>query len=162
MRKILLIIIGIAGVLVAFWLYKSYKTVPSLPAYDHVLVNEEDERINISHYKGKFVLITYFQTWCGSCIHELPSIETLQTIIGKDKLEVFVVSDEDAGKIQRFKRFAPDLNFYRTDQPLNDLGIRIFPTTYLLNTKGEVIMSKLDAYDWSSPDVINAIKQPEK
>jgi thiol-disulfide isomerase/thioredoxin len=31
---------------------------------------------NISAYKGKVVLITFFATWCGPCRKELPSIQS--------------------------------------------------------------------------------------
>ena len=29
------------------------------------------------------------------------------------------------------------------------LGVHVYPTTYLLNKKGEVVLSKLEGYDWS-------------
>ena len=29
------------------------------------------------------------------------------------------------------------------------MGIYVFPTTYLLNKKGEVVQSKLEGYNWA-------------
>ncbi|MCW3070450.1 MAG: resA [Bacteroidetes bacterium] len=158
-KKVLPYILVLTILAVIAWFYKAYKMVPSLPVYDHELISERGDKIKISDLKGHYVLISYFQTWCGTCARELPTIDALQMNIGKDKLSVLIVSDEPEEKILRFKeKYCNTLDYYRTDKPLIDLGIRVFPTTYLLNKKGEVILSKLDAFDWSSEEVTEAIR----
>ncbi|MCW3104313.1 MAG: Redoxin domain protein [Bacteroidetes bacterium] len=162
-KKVLPYLLALTILAVVAWFYKAYKMVPSLPVYDHELINEQGNKIKISDLKGHYVLISYFQTWCGTCAKELPGIDALQMSIGKDKLSVLIVSDEPEEKILRFKeRFCNTLDYYRTDKPLIDLGIRVFPTTYLLNKKGEVILSNLDAFDWNSEEVKKAIIDSER
>ncbi|HEX8517239.1 MAG TPA: TlpA disulfide reductase family protein [Bacteroidia bacterium] len=158
MKKYLSFLVLIALLGIAAWFYKAYKTVPELPAYDHDLVSEQGTAVKLSDFKGKYILISYFQTWCGSCIRELPSIDALQTQLGTDKLEVLLVSDEPIEKILRFKeKYCNTLEYYTT-RPFPDLGIRVFPTTYLINPDGKVILSKLEGFDWSSPEVLESIK----
>jgi len=162
-KKILPYLLALTILAVVAWFYKAYKMVPALPVYDHELIGEQGNKIKISDLQGHYVLISYFQTWCGTCAKELPGIDALQMNIGKDKLSVLIVSDEPQEKILRFKeRFCNTLDYYRTDKPLIDLGIRVFPTTYLLNKKGEVILSKLDAFDWNSEEVKKAISDSER
>jgi thiol-disulfide isomerase/thioredoxin len=159
MKKYLSFLFLILVLSVVAWFYKAYKTVPDLPAYDHDLVNEQGAPVKISDFKGKYVLISYFQTWCGSCIRELPAIDELQMKVGKEKLQVLIVSDEPMEKILSFKeKYCNTLDYYTT-KPFPELGIRVFPTTYLLDPQGEVILGKLDAYDWSQSEVLDAIKQ---
>jgi cytochrome c biogenesis protein CcmG/thiol:disulfide interchange protein DsbE len=163
MKKLLSVLFIFILFAVVAWFYKAYKTVPEFPAYDHELISEQGANTKISDLKGHYVLISYFQTWCGSCIQELPSIDALQMRVGKDKLKVLIVSDEDMEKIIRFKeKYCNTLDYYRTPESLNDIGIRVFPTTYLLNKKGEVILSKLDYFDWNSDEVTEAIRASEK
>jgi peroxiredoxin len=158
-KKILTILFVLTALAIAGWYYKAFKTVPALPAYENDLINEQGQAIKINNFKGKYVLISYFQTWCGTCIKELPSIDALQMKLGKDKLQILMVSDESIEKIGRFKeKHCNTLDYYQSQKPLNEISIRIFPTTYLLNKEGIVIMSKLDQFDWGSDEVINKCK----
>jgi peroxiredoxin len=161
-RKIFLFIAGCL-VFIAFvvgaWLFKSYKMVPQLKTDGPELKNERNEVVQISSFKGQYVLLSYFQTWCGDCIQELPSIDALQMKVGKDKLRVVMISDESWKKINHFKeKYCNTLDYYQSVQSLNSQNIRVFPTTYLLDKNGVVIMSQLKAFDWSSAAVIDLIK----
>jgi peroxiredoxin len=159
MKKVLSGVFTIAILAVVLWFYKAYKTVPSLPLYETVLVNEAGESINPSDFKGKYVLVSYFQTWCGSCIQELAGFDALQMKVGKDKLKVMVISDEEMKKVLRFKeKYCNTLDYYHSVQTLNDMNIRIFPTTYLLDKSGNVILSKINYFDWDSEEVVGLIK----
>ena len=159
LKKFLTVVFVLAVLAIAGWFYKAYRTVPVLPAYENNLTDEQGKPVKIADFKGQYVLISYFQTWCGTCIQELPSISELQKIVGKDKLKVLLVSDEGMEKILHFKeRHNNELDYYQSDKPLNAMSIRVFPTTYLLNKNGEVIFSKLEAYGWNSPEIVNMIK----
>ena len=158
-KKIAGILLIILLVFTAMWFYKSYKTLPPLPAYENTFTNESGQSVKLSDYKGSYVLISYFQTWCGDCIQELPGIDNLQAKVGKEKLTVLMVSDETKEKINHFKdKYCNTLNYFQSTTPLHESNIRVFPTTYLLNKNGEVIMGKLEGYDWSNDQVIQLIK----
>jgi peroxiredoxin len=161
-RKLFLFVAG-CFIFIAFavgaWFFKSYKMVPELKMQDLSLKNEQGETIQISNFKGQYVLLSYFQTWCGDCIQELQSIDALQMKIGKDKIKVILISDESWKKINRFKeKYCNTLDYYQTVKSLNSQNIRVFPTTYLLNKNGEVIMSQLKVFDWSSDAVVQLLK----
>ena len=158
-KKILPILFFIAAIAIAGWFYKTYKMVPSLPAYENDLTDEQGHAVKLSDFKGKYVLISYFQTWCGTCIAELPTIDALQTTVGKDKLTILIVGDEGLEKINRFKeKYCNTLNYYQSNKPLDEISIHVFPTTYLLNQEGQVILSKINGFDWSSDEVLELIK----
>jgi peroxiredoxin len=161
-RKLFLFIAG-CFVFIAFavgaWFFKSYKMVPELKTEGPELKNEQGELIQISNFKGQYVLLSYFQTWCGDCIQELQSIDALQMNIGKDKLKVIMISDEPWKKINHFKeKYCNTLDYYQSIQSLHSQNIRVFPTTYLLDKNGMVIMSQLKAFDWNSDAVVQLLK----
>jgi len=144
--------------LLAFWFYSGYRKAPVLPLYENDLINEQAQTVKINDFKGKYVLVSYFQTWCGDCIKELPGIDNLQSELGKNELEVVMVSDESWDKINRFKnKYCNTLEYYKSVKTLREQNIRVFPTTYLLNKEGEVLMSKLEGYNWSSDEVLNIL-----
>ena len=158
-KKILALLFIVALISIGGWFYKAFKTVPTLPAYENDLTDELGKPVKIADFKGQYVLISYFQTWCGDCIRELPSIDNLQMKAGKDKIKVLMVSDEGIEKISRFKeKHCNTLDYFQSNKPLNELSIRVFPTTYLIDKNGVVIMSKLEGFDWSSEEVVKLIK----
>jgi peroxiredoxin len=158
-RKTLLFIAAFIAFAVGAWYFKSYKMVPALKTEGGELKNEQDETIQIEQFKGQYVLLSYFQTWCGDCIQELESIDSLQMKVGKDKLRVLLVSDEPWKKINHFKeKYGNTLDFYQSVRSLRSQNIRVFPTTYLLDKKGMIILSKLKIFDWSSDAVVQLIK----
>jgi peroxiredoxin len=157
-RKIILFIAAFIAFAVGAWYFKSYRMVPDLKTGGE-LKNGQGELIEIEHFKGQYVLLSYFQTWCGDCIQELESIDSLQAKVGKDKLRVLMVSDEPWKKINHFKeKYGNTLDFYQSVQSLRSQNIRVFPTTYLLDKNGTIILSKLKIFDWNDNTVIQLIK----
>ena len=155
-KNIFKIFIGIFGIALALWFYSRYKKAPEFPAYDNTVLNAQGTPIKISDFKGKYVLVSYFQTWCGDCIKEMPSIDHLQSRLGKEKLSVVMISDESWAKIDHFKeKYCNTLDFYQSVKTLREQNIHVFPTTYLLNKKGVVILTKLEGYDWSSDEAFH-------
>jgi peroxiredoxin len=139
--------------------FYNHNIIPTYPGAQNELVDASEKKTNPNNLKGKYVLVSYFQTWCGDCIAELPNIEQLQKHIGQDKLAVLLVSDENWEKITQFKqKRGLSLNFYQSQKPLNELGINVYPSTYLISPNGEVILAKLEQFNWYSPEVLALVK----
>ena len=51
--------------------------------------------IEVPQFKGKVLVVTFWATWCGPCMRELPMLESLQRVAGKEKLQVVAVNIED-------------------------------------------------------------------
>jgi peroxiredoxin len=157
-RSFILVCMALIGLTTIAWFFKAYKLPPNFKEDKIILKNEAGEPVRISDFKGQYVLVSYFQTWCGDCIGELEDIDALQTKVGKDKLKVIMVSDEPWKKIIHFKeKHCPTLDYYQSVEALHSQGIRVFPTTYLLDKNGHELISKIQAYDWSSEEVLNKI-----
>jgi cytochrome c biogenesis protein CcmG, thiol:disulfide interchange protein DsbE len=160
LKKLSLILFVLILILIVGWFYKAYKTPPKLLPFENNLIDDSGNTVNVLDSRGRYLLVSYFQTWCGNCVHELLSIDALQMKVGKDKLKVMMVSDEEMKKILHFKeKYCNTLDYYQSKQPLIDLNIRVFPTTYLLDKKGNVILSKINEFDWSSEEVLKLIRE---
>ena len=128
--------------------------IPDLPIGKTSLISENGEKLDIEQMEEPYLLISCVQSWCGDCIRETPSIQALQEKIGKEKLAVVMMSDEEWGKIRRFSELShSNLPIWQSEKSLADLGVRVFPTTWLLGPDRKVLLAKLEGFDWNSAEV---------
>lgn len=151
MKKYVSIII-IVGIL-AFAGVKLYRknVAPAMKYQSTELTSLSDNtKTSINNLKGQVVIVSFFQSWCVDCAKETPTLNELVATINNEKFKVLYISDEEINKIEGFKnRFPSDkIIFTKSAASLFSLGIHVYPTTYLLNKKGETIVAKLEGYDW--------------
>ena len=115
-----------------------------------LLLTGNNTKTTIDNLKGNVVIVSFFQTWCGPCIQEMYVFDELLETVSSSNFKILCISDEDRDRINKLQiRFTPDkLMFAYSAKSLANLGIHVYPTTYLLNKKGEVILSKLEGYNW--------------
>lgn len=152
-------IIILAVLLLLFYagykIFKRYKRIPEMTFRSEPLTKwDNNETTSIEAFKGKVLIVSCYQTWCGDCARETPWLNTLAAAINSPEFAVLYISDEDEQKVSRFrKRFDSDkITFTRSEKRLGQLGIRSFPSTFLLNKKGEVVLTKLEGYDWGKEE----------
>ena len=123
------------------------------------LKDENGNKFSIQDAENTVVMVSFFQSWCGDCRREQPELEALQQAVGgEDKLKIFLVSDEDWSKINTVKASTKTkLAFFQSEKPFKEIGIRRFPTTYLLNKKGEVVEAKVEGIHWNTKEIQDMI-----
>jgi len=145
-------IIGI--LLLAFVGYKLVKRFLLLPKMsfqsEQLTILDSKQTTSIDGLKGNVVIVSCYQTWCGDCARETPWLNELATHINTPDFKVLYISDEPEEKVTRFrKRFDSDkIVFTQSTKRLGELGIRSFPSTFLLDKNGQVVKTKLEGYDW--------------
>ncbi|MES2847769.1 MAG: redoxin family protein [Bacteroidota bacterium] len=148
----------IAFLLLAFVGYriiKRYLLIPKMSFQtEQLTILDNKQTTSIDALKGNVVIVSCYQTWCGDCARETPWLNELAATINSSKFTVLYISDEPEEKVTRFrKRFDSDkILFTNSEKRLGELGIRSFPSTFLLNKKGEVVKTKLESYDWSKEE----------
>ncbi len=76
--------------------------VQPTPAADFELTTLAGEPMSLQAHRGKWVLLTFFATWCGPCAHELPSLQRLHEAVGQDVVFLGVSTDRSPGPVPRF------------------------------------------------------------
>ena len=118
-----------------------------------------ENNLDLSVYKGKRIVINYWATWCGPCIKEMPSIKRAEEILEDYGYIFLLVSDETVSKISKFKNDRNfDLNFLRSIESYETLGIYSMPTSYIFDENGKIIETIVGAIEWDSEEMINKLK----
>jgi thiol-disulfide isomerase/thioredoxin len=68
-------------------------------------VDSHGAEVLVSAYHGKVVVLSFWASWCGYCLKELPVLEKIQRVLGKDRVEVIAINiDKDRGDYLKMKR----------------------------------------------------------
>jgi thiol-disulfide isomerase/thioredoxin len=149
--KIIFAIVLIPVLIYGVRKFMQYKIPPKMGFNASVFKTVDDNKnISINDYLGKVVIVSCFQTWCGSCAAETPILNQLAINLNNPNFQVLYVTDEGNDKLPSFRsNLASDkILFTFSESKLEKLGIYVYPTTFLINKKGEVIKTKLEGYDW--------------
>ena len=120
------------------------------PAPEISLRTPEGDTLSLSSFKGKYVLIDFWASWCGPCRRENPNVVRMYEKFKGKPFEIFGVSlDKDhASWIKAIKadnlgwKHVSDLLFWQSSV-VNDFGIKGIPQTYLLDKEGVIIAKNL-------------------
>jgi cytochrome c biogenesis protein CcmG, thiol:disulfide interchange protein DsbE len=117
------------------------------------------ENVSLDQYKGKYVLVNFWATWCGPCKVEMPSLELLYQRFKSDNFEVLAISNDMFGAtvVEPYVK-AHDLSFtFLLDQQLKvsyQYGVVSLPTTFLIDPDGNIIGAMHGAEDWAEPGTL--------
>ena len=119
----------------------------------------------LADYKGKVVLINFWATWCPPCRAEMPSLERLkQRMAGKPFVILAVDMAESDAQIQAFLKQmnTPKIDFTILKDPngkaLKAWKVFVFPTSFVLDGKGQLRYSLLGSTEWDAPNTVKQIE----
>lgn len=122
--------------------------------------------MTLQDFRGKFVLLNIWATWCPPCRLEMPTLDRLQARLGGPDFEVLALSIDQGPQslylVQEFylQSAVKSLATYidSSGGASRDLGAAGLPTTLLIDRDGREIGRKMGLAEWDSPEVIDLIR----
>jgi thiol-disulfide isomerase/thioredoxin len=117
-------------------------------AVDYVLPDIDGQMQSLDQYKGKWVIVNYWATWCGTCLKELPDLVSLHEN-NRDKDIVVVGVNFESINNDRLKAFVAEQSIpypvLRSEPvPATALGkVPALPTTYIIDPDGKVVAGEV-------------------
>ena len=118
-----------------------------------------ENTLDLSLFKERKIVISYWATWCGPCIKEMPSIKRAEKILEEHGYTFLLISDETISKISKFKNERNfDFNFLKSSKSFETLGVYSMPTSYVFDENGNIIETIVGAIEWDSEEMITKLK----
>jgi len=128
-----------------------------------ILKDADGTTYDLSALKGRMVIVNFWATWCGPCVAEMPSLQTLAARMGeKNAIVVGVNYHESAQKIRDFQtRY--QLNFPLLRDAWQEASgawkVSVLPTTFIVDASGTLRYRVVGEVDWSSRQVADRLKR---
>jgi thiol-disulfide isomerase/thioredoxin len=121
-------------------------------------------RLSLASFRGKYVLLNLWATWCGPCVKELPALARLKSAAGNDRFAVVAV-DVGRNTAPEARDFLDAHNAKALDTYIdsNTALLRAFnafglPLTVLIDPQGREIGRAVGPAQWDSKDAIDYFK----
>ena len=142
-------------------------TASQVRAVDYELPDVDGQMQALDQYQGKWVIVNYWATWCGTCMKELPDLVSLHED-NKDKDIVVVGVNFEAIGNDQLKAFVTEQSIpypvLRSEPvPVTAVGkVPALPTTYIIDPEGKVVAGEVGLVTQQDLEDYIAGKKAEK
>lgn len=118
--------------------------LPISYAADFVLEDIQGRTHRLADYRGKWVLVNFWATWCSPCLNEIPELSSLHNAHKDTDLLVIGIALQSGTrkKVADFAK-AHDISYpvvlgdFKISRQIG--AVDVLPSSYLYNTKGEQV-----------------------
>jgi thiol-disulfide isomerase/thioredoxin len=139
-------------------------TRPAMPVPEVAFTDGAGKRHMLSEFKGRYVLLNMWATWCAPCVKELPALEHLQEGAGSANFTVVPVNVGRSDALDTAKFLMAhgaaklSVNVDTTLALMRTLHVYGLPVTVLIDPQGRQIARADGPADWGAPDAIAYFK----
>ena len=134
-----------------------------LPQVTFQLTDISGADVDIADFRGKFVFLNFWATWCAACVIEMPAMEKLYRKMPTESFAMVAVSiQEPAIDVKRYvllNHLTFDVLLDSSGKTLPGFGVREIPTTFLLDKTGRLIGRVRGNREWDSRESIALFKR---
>lgn len=135
------------------------KPAPAAPPPSTRFVDADGKPLSLADLKGEVLVVNLWATWCGPCVHEMPTLAALQKAYAGKPVKVVAISVDAAESTDKAKAFiaknAP-LAFYQNADLKLPFALsppaQEFPTTVIYDRSGQQRYRMTGDADWSTAE----------
>ena len=144
-----------------------FKTTPAALA-EISFVDGAGTTKSLQDWKGRYVLLNLWATWCAPCRKEMPDLDRLQAELGSKDFEVLALNVDRNG-VDKAKAFLEKigikaLKLYADETAKAGTHLKAIgmPTTLLINREGLEVGRLVGPAKWDSEDAKRLIRETIK
>lgn len=130
---------------------------------DELGIDKDKHAVRVSDYRGKVVVLTFWASWCGQCLKELPILESVQRKAGRSQVAVVAInSDKDRSDYLAMRRRMKDFTMTMTEDQRDRsiakrYGVNGYPHLVMVDKQGLVAFTHRGYSEESLPKIVEEI-----
>jgi thiol-disulfide isomerase/thioredoxin len=122
------------------------------------------DAIHLSAMRGKVVVVTFWASWCPTCMKEFPNLTGIQKLVSPAQLQVVAINQDDHATFRKLSRYleekAPNLVLAFDPGPIaKAYGANAIPETLLIDRDGKVAYIHIGYSDDMLDDIASEISR---
>src|SRR5271155_5102695 len=100
----------------------------------------------LTHLRGKVVVLEFWATWCVPCIGEIPAINALVKSLDPARVQFLSITDEDPVEVQAFLKKHPISGWIGIDSTggvFDRYGVAARPATIVIDPQGRIVSNDI-------------------
>jgi thiol-disulfide isomerase/thioredoxin len=126
-----------------------------------ILLNGLEAEVALSTFKGKWLVLNFWATWCAPCREEMPSLLALQQARPDWAILPIATGRNPMPQITRFYEEAGVTALPILRDPTSALSSQMavmgLPVTVIVNAEGFEVARLIGGADWSAPTTLTAL-----
>jgi thiol-disulfide isomerase/thioredoxin len=118
------------------------------------LVDAKDTPRSLAEFRGKWVVLNFWATWCAPCRHEMPSLDRLQAAMPGIAVVPVAAGRNSVTGIEKFFAEESIMNLPILRDPSSELARSMqvvgLPVTVILNPDGQEVARLIGDAEWDS------------
>ncbi|MBL6989559.1 MAG: redoxin domain-containing protein [Bacteriovoracaceae bacterium] len=147
-----------------YFLQKMGFSIFTTPAKNFKLNNLDGKPVSLEQYKGKWIFITFWATWCGTCHTEIPALQRLHQQFKNQNVVILGVSIdtsniEDVKKLIKSAGVSFPILLDDKNEVVTSYRAHSIPSMYVISPDWKIVGLTRSAANWDSPSIVNSLKQ---
>lgn len=132
---------------------------------DSLGMGKDKHEVKVSDFRGRVVVLTFWASWCGYCLKELPVLEKVQRTLGAEQIAVVAINtDKDPDQYRAMRRKMKNYELTMTvdswDRVVADgYGVSGLPHMIMIDKLGKVAFTHVGYSEEMLPRIVDEINE---